>query len=149
MERLLVLKLDVSKPQELISAFAQVKKTFSRLDVVFNKAGYAVLTNVEGYESDVAIRAMFNLNFWVSKNTVKIFHEINKPGVGGRLVQLSSHGSAEGIATVDSSSTLINRNDTTTKKSIALLAPLRNLLFLASGYVARSAILYFSKMLQN
>ena len=38
-DRLLTLKLDVSKPQEIVDAFAAAKDKFGRIDVVVNNAG--------------------------------------------------------------------------------------------------------------
>ncbi|OBZ73024.1 hypothetical protein A0H81_07099 [Grifola frondosa] len=92
-DKLLVLKVDVSKHGDIINAFAKTREVFGRLDVVFNNAGYAVMGEVEGTPDDVA-RAMFEVNFWgaahVSQEAVKFFREVNKPGVGGRLIQISS-----------------------------------------------------------
>ena len=90
--RLLVLKLDVTKVDEIAAAFAQTKEKFGRVDVVFNNAGYSVLAEVEGTPDDVA-RAMFEVNFWgatnVSREAVRFFREVNKPA-GGRLIISSS-----------------------------------------------------------
>ncbi|KAI0747543.1 NAD-P-binding protein [Fomes fomentarius] len=92
-DRLLVLKLDVSQPQEIVDAFAKVKATFGRLDVVVNNAGIAVMGEVEAAE-DAAVRGVFETNFWgavnVTREAVKFFREVNPPGVGGRLLQISS-----------------------------------------------------------
>ena len=91
-ERLLVLKLDVSKPQEITAAFDAAVKTFGRIDVVFNNAGYAILGEVEATTDQLA-RGIFDVNFFgalnVSKEAIRVFREVNKPQ-GGRLIQMSS-----------------------------------------------------------
>jgi len=92
-ERLHILKLDVTKPQDISAAFDSVKNVFGRLDVVVNNAGYVIIGEVEGTTEDTG-RALFDVNFWgstnVSKTAVKFFREVNKPGVGGRLLNISS-----------------------------------------------------------
>ena len=92
-DRLLTVKLDVTKPQEIIDAFAAAKAKFGRIDVVANNAGYGTLGEAEGAEDDV-VRAMFETNFWgaanVSREAVRFFREVNPAGVGGRLLQFSS-----------------------------------------------------------
>jgi NAD(P)-dependent dehydrogenase (short-subunit alcohol dehydrogenase family) len=92
-DRLLVLEVDVTKKQDVVAAFAKTKDVFQRLDVVFNNAGYGALGEVEGTPDDVA-RSVFEVNFWgnvnVTQQAVKFFREVNAPGVGGRLIQMSS-----------------------------------------------------------
>jgi len=99
-DKLLTIKLDVSKPQEILDAFASAEKTFGRVDAVFNNAGYGVLSEVEGAPDD-AVRAMFEVDFWgavtVSKEAVRFFREVNKPA-GGRLLQVSSSGGVQGFS---------------------------------------------------
>ena len=91
--QLLILKLDVTQPQDIADAFAKTKEVFGRIDVVFNNAGYAIVTEVEATPEDVA-RSMFEVTFWgaerVSREAVKFFREVNKPGFGGRLLNNSS-----------------------------------------------------------
>lgn len=93
-ERLLVLRLDVTKPTEMIAAFAASKEKFGRIDVVVNNAGFGVIAEVEGMTESTA-RDMFEVNFWgasyVSKEAIRFFREENKP-MGGRLLQVSSSG---------------------------------------------------------
>lgn len=90
--QLLVLKLDVSVASEVIAAFQRALEVFGRLDVVYNNAGYAILSEIEGTPDDVA-RQEFDVNFWgavnVSQEAVRVFREVNSPP-GGRLLQASS-----------------------------------------------------------
>ncbi|KAI0370726.1 NAD-P-binding protein [Pilatotrama ljubarskyi] len=92
-ERLLILKVDVTVQNDIVSAFSKVKDVFGRLDVVVSNAGYSVLGEVEGTPDDVA-RAMFEVNFWgathVLQEAVKFFREVNAPGKGGRIIQITS-----------------------------------------------------------
>ncbi|OSX66733.1 hypothetical protein POSPLADRAFT_1053348 [Postia placenta MAD-698-R-SB12] len=91
-DRLLVIKLDVTKPQEILDVFAAVGKHFGRIDVVFNNAGFGVLGGVEETSDELA-RSNFEVNFWgavnVTREAVRFFREENKPA-GGRLLQNSS-----------------------------------------------------------
>ncbi|KAH9850971.1 NAD-P-binding protein [Lenzites betulinus] len=92
-ERLLILKLDVTSRSEVSAAFAQAKEAFGRLDVVVSNAGYCILGEIEATPDDVA-RGIFETNFWgsvyVIQEAVKFFREVNAPGKGGRIIQLSS-----------------------------------------------------------
>ncbi|KAI9065969.1 NAD-P-binding protein [Trametes sanguinea] len=100
-DRLLVIKLNVDNPQEVADAFAQVKSKLGRLDVVYNNAAYGTFGEVEGVR-DEDVRAQMETNFWgafyVSREAVKFFREVNAPGVGGRLLQVSSMNGVAGAA---------------------------------------------------
>ncbi|KAJ7164725.1 NAD(P)-binding protein [Mycena crocata] len=91
-EQLLVLKVDVSKEEDVTAAFVAAKNTFGRIDVVFNNAGYAVLGEVEGTSEEVA-RPLFEVNFWgavnVAKQAISFFRDVNSPS-GGILLNVSS-----------------------------------------------------------
>lgn len=91
-EKLLVLKLDVTDPAQITAAFSASKERFGHIDVVFNNAGIAALSEVEG-TSDAVARKLFEVSFWgaanVSREAVKFFREVNKPA-GGLLLQNSS-----------------------------------------------------------
>ena len=99
-DRLLVLKLDVSKPQEIVDAFTAAKEKFGRIDVVANNAAYGTLGEVEA-TTDEDARRLFETNFWgavnVSKEAVRFFRELNEPQ-GGRLLQTSSSGGIQGLS---------------------------------------------------
>lgn len=92
-DQLLIIKLDVTKPEDITSAFKEVKDKLGRIDYVFNNAGYAVIGEVEGVKETDA-RAMFDVNFWgamnVAKETLEFFREVNKPQ-GGYLLTNSSN----------------------------------------------------------
>ena len=90
--QLLVLRLDVTKPQEIKDAFTKAKEAFGRVDVVFNNAGFAAFGEAEATPDDVA-RYIFEVDFWgavhVSQEAVRFFRDENKPQ-GGRLIQNSA-----------------------------------------------------------
>lgn len=83
----------MSVHSDIIAAFEKTREVFGRLDVVVSNAGYAVLGEVEGTPDHVA-RALFEVNFWgsvhVMQEAVKFFREVNAPGKGGRIIQISS-----------------------------------------------------------
>ncbi|RDX44658.1 NAD(P)-binding protein [Lentinus brumalis] len=90
--QLLVVRLDVTNPQEIKDAFQQAKAAFGRVDVVFNNAGFIVAGETEAVPEDAA-RKMFDTNFWgaarVSQEAVRFFRDENSPQ-GGHLIQTSS-----------------------------------------------------------
>jgi len=93
--RILPLALDVTDPAGVVSAIAQARERFGRLDVVVNNAGYANVAPIEtGDESD--FRAQFDTNFWgvyhVSKAAIPVLREQG----GGLIVQFSSMGGRVG-----------------------------------------------------
>ncbi|KAG2360412.1 hypothetical protein BDR07DRAFT_1360182 [Suillus spraguei] len=92
-DKLLVLKVDVMKQEDIDEAFARTRSTFGRLDVVFNNAGYGFVAEVESTPADKA-REIFETNFWgaanVSRAAVKFLREVNEPGKGGIILQNSS-----------------------------------------------------------
>ncbi|KAI0059529.1 NAD(P)-binding protein [Artomyces pyxidatus] len=94
-EQLLVLQVDVSKTADIDRAFEAAEEHFRRLDVVVNNAGYGVLGELEAVPEEVA-RAVFEVLYWgpvhVMKKAAKFFREVNPPGHGGRILNISSSG---------------------------------------------------------
>ncbi|KAK7052070.1 putative NAD-P-binding protein [Favolaschia claudopus] len=91
-DRILVVKVNVQSKEEVDAGFAQAQKHFSRIDVVYNNAGYSAVGEVEAMPMADA-KDMFETNFFgatrVSLAAIKFFREVNKP-IGGRLIQASS-----------------------------------------------------------
>ncbi|KAK7444363.1 hypothetical protein VKT23_015381, partial [Stygiomarasmius scandens] len=91
-EKLLVLKLDISQPDEISAAFSKAIETYGRIDFVFSNAGYTMLGEIESTPHDMA-RKMFETNFWgsmnVARESVRVFREMNKPQ-GGHFIQITS-----------------------------------------------------------
>ena len=88
----IALKLDVDNVKDIENAFAEAKKAFGRIDVVFNNAGWAAVAETEAHPEEEA-RKIFDTNFWgstnVSREAVRFFREENRPA-GGRLLVNSS-----------------------------------------------------------
>ncbi|KAM5541159.1 hypothetical protein V8D89_005088, partial [Ganoderma adspersum] len=99
-DRLLVLPLNVTQPNQIAAAFAEAKRAFGRINVVFNNAGFGHIRELEATE-EVTARALFEMNFWgamsITREAVKCFHETNSPGDGGQLLQMLSYGGLIGI----------------------------------------------------
>ena len=99
-DRLLVLPLDVTQPENVIDAFAEATRTFGHIDIVLNNAGFGHPGELEGMEESKA-RAILETNFWgaisVTKEAVRCFRETNPPGAGGRLIQMSSYSGLVGL----------------------------------------------------
>lgn len=92
-DRILVVKTDVTQPQDISDCFAQALNAFGHIDVVFNNAGYADDGEVESMP-DAQARGIMETNFWgavsVTREAVKCFRESNPQGTGGCLLQMSS-----------------------------------------------------------
>ena len=100
--QLLVLKLDVTRPEEIKAAFHTAKVAFGRIDVVFNNAGLALVSEAES-TPDALARKLFEVIFWgavhVSQEAVRFFREENSPP-GGHLVQNSAAGGLVAVPTL-------------------------------------------------
>jgi len=95
LKRALVVGLDISKVEEVTAVFAKAIDKFGRVDVIVNNAGYAVLGEVEICPLEAA-REQFEVMFWgpvhICKEGIRIFREVNPPGEGGLILNVSSAG---------------------------------------------------------
>ena len=93
--KVLKLALDVCSQASIDTAFEAILKRFNRLDVVINNAGHGSVGEVEGFPEEVA-RQQFETNFWgavrITTRSIRIFREVNAPGEGGTVVQITSLG---------------------------------------------------------
>ena len=93
-DRLLVLPCDVNVPAQVTAAFARACTAFGRVDVVVNNAAFLNLGEIESVDEKLA-RSVLETNFWgaltVTKEAMRVFREVNPPGAGGHLLQISSY----------------------------------------------------------
>ncbi|KAJ8474643.1 hypothetical protein ONZ45_g15879 [Pleurotus djamor] len=93
--QLLVQRLDVTSSKEIDEAFKATQDHFGRLDVVVNSAGFSVLGEIEGMTEEDG-RRQFDVLFWgpanISKKAAGFFREVNPPGVGGLVFNLTAGG---------------------------------------------------------
>lgn len=93
--KVLKLSLDVTSKESVISAIQEVVNYFGRLDVVINNAGYGTMGELEGFPEEAA-RLQLETMFWgpvnVTRESLRVFREVNAPGQGGTIVQVSSLG---------------------------------------------------------
>ncbi|KAF5369001.1 hypothetical protein D9758_002849 [Tetrapyrgos nigripes] len=102
-EQLLVQQVDVSNEKQIKDSFAAALAKWGRVDVVVNNAGYGIFGEVESI-SDEEARSNFEVQFWgpvhIMKEAVRIFREVNPPGEGGRIFNVSSIGGYRGNPTL-------------------------------------------------
>ncbi|KAF9464279.1 hypothetical protein BDZ94DRAFT_1282125 [Collybia nuda] len=95
LKRALIIKVDITQPNEIKAAFAAGLQKFGEINVVVNNAGYAVLSEIEECPMDLA-RIEFEIMFWgpvhISKEAIRVFREVNPPGKGGCIFNVSSTG---------------------------------------------------------
>jgi NAD(P)-dependent dehydrogenase (short-subunit alcohol dehydrogenase family) len=114
-DKYLALPVDVTKVDQIHSAFEKGLEKFQKITHVVNNAGYGLLGEFEGTMEEEARRQM-EVNYWgigaywchrdstpyadsyslvnVSREALRIFREVNKP-LFGRLINISSIGGVD------------------------------------------------------
>ena len=87
--RALALRLDVTRPDEVVSAIAEAKKTFGRIDVLVNNAGRAMLGTLEEGTEDSA-RDLFETNFFGMLSVIRHALPLLREQKSGLIVNISS-----------------------------------------------------------
>lgn len=96
-QNVLKLALDVASPTAIKNAVQDAIKSFGRIDVLINNAGYSLLGDTEA-TTDEQARVVFETLFWgaanLTKEAVRVMREENsKSGtVGGVVIYMSSPG---------------------------------------------------------
>ncbi|KAF1350227.1 hypothetical protein BDV97DRAFT_296642 [Delphinella strobiligena] len=91
--------LDVTKKDSIDAAFDAALKTFGRVDVVVNNAGYGLSGEFESL-SEKQIRTQMEINFFglidVTRKALEVMREKNSPS-GGLIQQVTSIGGQRGV----------------------------------------------------
>ncbi|MBL8552555.1 MAG: SDR family NAD(P)-dependent oxidoreductase [Hyphomonadaceae bacterium] len=90
-ERALILKLDVTKPDEVRAGLDRAFAAFGRLDVLVNNAGFAIQTSIEDAD-DALVRRMFEVNTFGAIDVTRAALPRMRAQGAGHIVNFSSVG---------------------------------------------------------
>jgi NAD(P)-dependent dehydrogenase (short-subunit alcohol dehydrogenase family) len=92
----LVLPLDVTKKEQVLSAVAKAEEAFGKIDVLVNNAGYGYFTSIEEGEEE-KIRAQFETNFFGLVNMIQAVLPGMRQRRTGHIINFSSIGGLVGF----------------------------------------------------
>lgn len=92
----LVLPLDVTNKEQVLSAVAKAEETFGKIDVLVNNAGYGYFSSIEEGEED-KIRAQFETNFFGLVNVTQAVLPLMRRQRSGHIINFSSIGGLVGF----------------------------------------------------
>ena len=104
-DRVLAVKLDVTKQSDVQPAIDAAIKRFGRIDYLFNNAGYGVVGAVEE-TSDAELRAVMDTNFFGAAAVTRAVLPVMRAQRSGAIVNISSMGgqmSFEGVGAYSAS----------------------------------------------
>ncbi len=90
-QRVLALRLDVTRPEEATGAIQSAVAHFGRLDVLINNAGYGVVGAFEE-TPDAELRAQMETNFFGAMNVTRAALPVLRAQRSGAIVNISSMG---------------------------------------------------------
>ena len=83
------LQLDVTKPDEIVTAVEAVKTKFNRIDVLVNNAGIGYFGSLEESDED-EVRRMFEINFFGLAKLTKEVLPVLRNQRSGHIINISS-----------------------------------------------------------
>ncbi|MDC3960940.1 oxidoreductase [Polyangium jinanense] len=96
-DRVLALRLDVGRPEDIGPAIEAALARFGAIDVLVNNAGYGVVGAVEE-TSDAELRAQFEVNFFGAIALTRAALSGMRARRSGAIVQISSFGGQLSVA---------------------------------------------------
>ena len=103
--RVLAVKLDVTKAADIQPAIDAALRRFGRIDYLFNNAGYGIVGALEE-TSDAELRAILDTNFFGAVAVTRAVLPVMRAQRGGAIVNISSMGgqmSFEGVGAYSAS----------------------------------------------
>ncbi|AKD55681.1 SDR family NAD(P)-dependent oxidoreductase [Spirosoma radiotolerans] len=89
-ENVLLLELDVTRPEQVKAALEQAHAHFGRLDIVFNNAGYSLVGTIEEASAD-DIRALYETNIIGPVSVIQAALPLLRKQGGGHILGTSSN----------------------------------------------------------
>lgn len=95
-ENTLALELDVTSKEQIESVVSQAEKTFGKIDVLVNNAGYGYFTSIEEGEDD-QIKAQFDTNVFGLIQMTQAVLPVMRKYKKGHIINFSSIGGLVGF----------------------------------------------------
>ncbi|MBE9463906.1 oxidoreductase [Dyadobacter subterraneus] len=95
-ENTLALELDVTSKEQIESVVSKAEKTFGKIDVLVNNAGYGYFTSIEEGEDD-QIKAQFDTNVFGLIHMTQAVLPVMRKNKKGHIINFSSIGGLVGF----------------------------------------------------